>query len=477
MPNDTTTDPSVSNKFDPDFVRTNFPPASERAAKDERSDLIREIAGTRNAVVNSFISDGPVARKPFTASTAGKGVRTRDYIGNRMNQSNDEVTQMKKQIATLEENMQALLERLGMSGGSKKAREEQDEIVVMDEYPKPVLLKNSKYLARYPVPKEKKSWQLEYPGYAPILYSAQELFTKPRDTMQQKFNLMEKVKADGGYEKNMLYYPPIWADPELLGMTMNDRDMYFKFNDRAKVPYHPMHGPDKTTEVNRISYLGTYQLDPITGAPLNPSGRTGMVGRGLLGKYGPNHAADPVVTCFSTKSGPKTLKLALISRQDTKEFALPGGMVDPGENELSGTAIREFCEEAIEGDETGALSPQEKKKRRAEIVKRFVQHKQMEEPIISKVVDDPRNTDNAWMETQAFWFHFATEDDLGRKLQAGDDAVGAQWVDLDADFDINCLYADHSEIVIQLFREIGKGKADSKEFSDLVIPNSVQAKL
>ena len=95
--------------------------------------------------------------------------------------------------------------------------------------------------------------------------------------------------------------------------------------------------------------------------------------------------------------------------------------------------------------------------------------------IISKVVDDPRNTDNAWMETQAFWFHFATEDDLGRKLQAGDDAVGAQWVDLDADFDINCLYADHSEIVIQLFREIGK--ADSKEFSDLVIPNSVQAKL
>ena len=47
-----------------------------------------------------------------------------------------------------------------MSGGSKKAREEQDEIVVMDEYPKPVLLKNSKYLARYPVPKEKKSWQV-----------------------------------------------------------------------------------------------------------------------------------------------------------------------------------------------------------------------------------------------------------------------------------------------------------------------------
>ena len=28
----------------------------------------------------------------------------------------------------------------------------------------------------------------------------------------------------------------------------------------------------------------------------NPVGRTGMIGRGLLGKWGPNHAADPIVT-------------------------------------------------------------------------------------------------------------------------------------------------------------------------------------
>ena len=28
----------------------------------------------------------------------------------------------------------------------------------------------------------------------------------------------------------------------------------------------------------------------------NPAGRTGMCGRGLLGKWGPNHAADPIVT-------------------------------------------------------------------------------------------------------------------------------------------------------------------------------------
>ena len=30
----------------------------------------------------------------------------------------------------------------------------------------------------------------------------------------------------------------------------------------------------------------------------NPVGRTGMIGRGLLGKWGPNHAADPLVTRY-----------------------------------------------------------------------------------------------------------------------------------------------------------------------------------
>jgi len=32
------------------------------------------------------------------------------------------------------------------------------------------------------------------------------------------------------------------------------------------------------------------------GVPLNPRGRTGLRGRGLLGQWGANHAADPIVT-------------------------------------------------------------------------------------------------------------------------------------------------------------------------------------
>ena len=41
----------------------------------------------------------------------------------------------------------------------------------------------------------------------------------------------------------------------------------------------------------------------VTGAPLNPKGRTGLRGRGPLGKWGPNLAADPVVTRYEPESG------------------------------------------------------------------------------------------------------------------------------------------------------------------------------
>ena len=46
-------------------------------------------------------------------------------------------------------------------------------------------------------------------------------------------------------------------------------------------------------QVNRASHEGEYLVD-ATNRPLNIRGRTGVRGRGVLGKWGPNHAADPV---------------------------------------------------------------------------------------------------------------------------------------------------------------------------------------
>ena len=47
-------------------------------------------------------------------------------------------------------------------------------------------------------------------------------------------------------------------------------------------------------KIDRRSFIETYKI--INGRPINPMGRTGLTGRGQLGKWGPNHAADPVVT-------------------------------------------------------------------------------------------------------------------------------------------------------------------------------------
>ena len=59
------------------------------------------------------------------------------------------------------------------------------------------------------------------------------------------------------------------------------------------------------------------------GRPLNPRGRTGVDGRGLLGKWGPNHAADPIVTRLHPVH--RQLQMIAIQRRDTKEWAIPGG--------------------------------------------------------------------------------------------------------------------------------------------------------
>lgn len=63
-------------------------------------------------------------------------------------------------------------------------------------------------------------------------------------------------------------------------------------------------------------------------------------------------------------------------------------------------------------------------------------------------VDDPRNTDNAWMETVAVNFHDESGDSVGKfPLQAGDDAKSVRWVDIDSNLE---LYASHLDIIQQV---------------------------
>ncbi|CAF3328825.1 unnamed protein product [Rotaria socialis] len=246
---------------------------------------------------------------------------------------------------------------------------------------------------RFLVPDDKVSWNVDFPDYKPVEYTTTKIQRNP--------------KADS-------------SDPSTIT----------KFN-------------QLDNKIDRRSFTGFYYIDPITQRPRNPIGRTGMTGRGRLYHWGPNHAGDPVVTRWKRdengavvyrqlnaySSLKPVLEFVSIKRHDTKQWAIPGGMVDPGEN-VSETVRREFQEEAA----SDGIDPNNIKKLFTNGYKLYESY-----------ADDPRNTDNAWMETVAMHFH----DDTGVltdsiNLHAGDDAEQVVWCEIHRALD---LYASHKEFV------------------------------
>uniref|UniRef100_A0A8C4QCX7 ADP-ribose pyrophosphatase, mitochondrial n=2 Tax=Eptatretus burgeri TaxID=7764 RepID=A0A8C4QCX7_EPTBU len=254
-------------------------------------------------------------------------------------------------------------------------------------------------ISRQPVPDDKVAWSVPFPEYCPPSY------TTP-----------------------VVLQMPAWADPD-----------YSTFANWNVTPpkYNQLDG-----SVERRSHTGEYMV--IENIPRNPCGRTGLLGRGLLGKWGPNHAADSVVTRWkwidgkvAKKDGKPVMQFVAIQRRDCGEWALPGGMVDPGE-QIAATVKREFCEEAMN---SLSLTKDERHKLQ-ELISTIFQHGEM---IYKGYVDDPRNTDNAWMETVAFNFHDETNDSIGcLPLRAGDDAKNVAWLDVDKE---QALYANHSMLL------------------------------
>lgn len=196
---------------------------------------------------------------------------------------------------------------------------------------------------------------------------------------------------------------------------------YVLANDRTKVEggwADPEFVPVSELK-QRFSHTGSLQFNE-DGRPVNPEERTGKTGR-LLGKWGPNHAADPIILRRNPKS--RQLEMIAIQREDTGQWAIPGGMVDGGER-ISQTLARELKEEAgLELSMEGATRLFE-----------------------GVVKNDPRNTDNAWMETSVSMLVLDEAQAEQIELSAGSDAIDVQWLPLTA-ANINSLYADHGRFV------------------------------
>ncbi|XP_040842632.1 transient receptor potential cation channel subfamily M member 2 isoform X2 [Ochotona curzoniae] len=241
-------------------------------------------------------------------------------------------------------------------------------------------------VTRFPVPNEKVPWETEFPIYDPPSYTVER-----RD--------------------------PTTTDP--VGDTLELL---------ANISYNAMDGL-----TDRRSFHGVYGV--WDGLPRNPMGRTGLRGRGSLRRFGPNHELHPVITrwrrgmdgAICRKSVKKMLEVLVLRRPVWEHWALPGGSREPGDvlpRKLKQTLGQECW-----------LPVENLLRQGTEVYKGYV--------------DDPRNTDNAWIETVAVSVHFQDQNDtelkrLNTHLLTDDSGPCIQWEVVDRRMP---LYADQKTIL------------------------------
>ncbi|NXA55395.1 TRPM2 protein, partial [Nothocercus julius] len=256
------------------------------------------------------------------------------------------------------------------------------------------LLYPGSHTVRFPVPDEKVPWEVEFPLYNPVSYSANH--------------------------NDMSVQDPFSLSLESL----------------LKINYNAMDGL-----INRQSFHGLYTVQD--GLPLNPMGRTGLRGRGSLHCFGPNHALHPIVTRWRRNSDgsiirknlKKMLEVLVAQYPLSDVWALPGGSLEPGELlplKLKWILRREFWPQF-----------QNLLKQGTEIHKGYL--------------DDPRNTDNAWVETVAINVHFDDHNDVEMKrmnsfLQGCDPELCIRWQVLDKRMP---LHANHKELLHKVSALLG----------------------
>lgn len=215
-------------------------------------------------------------------------------------------------------------------------------------------------------------------------------------------------------ETALLVPRPAWADPTDVS--------------NEELETRKTHVNMKLKPLRDSGYLCTFNdRVGLSKRYLNPKGKTGITGRGILGKFGPNHAADVLVTRRNTQTGVYEALLVEKNIEGESCLAWPAGMVEAGES-VPETLKRELLEEAVAQNEAVDLL--------FSICKRGV--------VFAGHVDDWRNTDHAWMETNAVHFH--ATDMIGAQLKLSVQDVGeinrSRWVDIDR---VRSMYASHMD--------------------------------
>lgn len=239
---------------------------------------------------------------------------------------------------------------------------------------------------------------------APVCYPPRAPVGDPTDWNDAQYKPPE-FEAGVLHQRNT----PVWADPpHIYDETQVGERLCYTEESKAS-----------TTTLIKCHF------DPQTQRFKNPQGKTGIRGRGELGRWGPNHAADVIVT--RTTSDGKHMALMCTKRVGDGASALcwPAGMVEPGRT-VPQTLRQELNEEAVkDSDAVDRLFAECDKGR-----------------VYAGHVDDWRNTDDAWIETVAEHFH-ATEEiasELQLSVSDTEEIAKVAWYPMDK---VDSMYASH----------------------------------
>lgn len=185
------------------------------------------------------------------------------------------------------------------------------------------------------------------------------------------------------------YRPPYYVAPEVLA------------NDRTRVTDGWADPEDVTNVAEELVSLGAER--DAAGRPLHPYGRTGLAGRGALGRWGPNVMVIAVVTRTAGASGAEVL---LGSPEASEALVLPRDFVRS--HERAEAAMSRVMETT-----TGWRMD-------------------LPSQVLSEGYDyDPRRTDHAWVVTSVRHVHVA-EGGAPNFFRAGPGFESLSWHSLDA---------------------------------------------
>lgn len=269
--------------------------------------------------------------------------------------------------------------------------------------------------------------ECEFPQLMHALYSSQDLLL---NLLADEFHLSIRSERPESYPHRQRisidvslwqsecpgYDPPYHVDPVVLNSSTGSGGW--------------ADPEDVQSVADRLEARGDLQFDD-QGRPLNPRGRTGIAGRGLLGLWGPNPSIAGIVT--RTGSTGRRVDILLGQVSGGTELELPKSFARPGETPSEALARILADEAGWELDVSGAME------------------------VFDGYVYDPRQTDHAWVEIRAELVHLDFER-AASSFVPGGQFEDVRWCRLDSET-INRLPAGQAAYVREAVKLLARSGA------------------